>query len=60
MRIIKKLKFWGRRSEAFASDTSVTLEDRLGALEYEYSRLEHDISMVLLPETRQTDRRYPH
>lgn len=59
MRFWKKLKFWTRNEQPFDSQGTLSLEARLGALEYEYDRLSHDVSMVLMPETRQVKRRYP-
>lgn len=56
MRILKKLAFWSRKHQPFETESSVSLEARLGALEYEYERLSHDVSMVLLPETRKQER----
>ena len=58
MRILKKL-FSVSLSAPLSSEQTAELAARVDTMETDLERLSHDVTMVLLPETRPLVRRYP-
>jgi hypothetical protein len=59
MRILRKLFPAARSKSSLTSEEKAELEARVGTMEHDFQRLSHDVTMVLLPETRPLARRYP-